>query len=121
MRDKFSSYPLRDVVNFSSSYTWRFYELLASWADKKSTLFVGWIKNQSVEELRDMLGVPESYKWSDFQKQLDLIKTELREKANIFIHFERKKTGRKITHLNIQFIEDEQQKLPLEGGDAKKT
>ncbi|WP_299082676.1 replication initiation protein [uncultured Paraglaciecola sp.] len=121
MRDKFSSYPLRDVVNFSSSYTWRFYELLASWADKKSTLFVGWIKNQSVEELRDMLGVPESYKWSDFQKQLDLIKTELREKANIFIHFERKKTGRKITHLNIQFIEDEQQQLPLEGGDAKKT
>lgn len=117
MREKFSSYPLREAINFSSSYTWRFYEILVSWADNNSSLFVGWIKNQSVEELRGMLGVPDSYKWSDFQKQLDVVQKELREKANIFVHFERKKTGRKITHLNIQFIEDEQQQLPLGGDD----
>jgi plasmid replication initiation protein len=118
MREKFSSYPLREAINFSSSYTWRFYEILVSWADNKSDFFVGWIKNQSVDELREMLGVPDSYKWSDFQKQLDVMQKELREKANIFVHFERKKTGRKITHLNIQFIEDKQQQLPL-GKQAK--
>ena len=52
-----------------------------------------------------------------FQKKvLNVIETELREKANIFVHFERKKTGRKITHLNIKFAESEQQQLPLQGG-----
>lgn len=118
LREKFSSYPLRKTVNFSSSYTWRFYEILVSWVDKKKTggCFMGWIDKQNVEELREMLGVPDSYKWSDFQKQvLDVVERELREKADIFVHFERKKTGRKITHLNIKFIEDDQQKLPLGG------
>lgn len=123
LKRKFSSYPLRDAVNFSSSYTWRFYEILSSWVDKKRSegVFVGWIDKQSIGELREMLGVPDSYQWVNFQKQvLDVVEKELREKANIFIHFERIKTGRKITHLNIKFIENEQQKLPLEGGGIKK-
>lgn len=120
MRQKFSSYPLRKTVDFSSSYTWRFYEILVSWAQPKSTTggrFLGWIERQSVEELREMLGVPDSYSWSKFEKQvLCVAQKELRKKANIQIKFERRKTGRKITHLNIEFIEDDQQQLPLEGG-----
>lgn len=118
MRDKFSSYPLRNVVDFSSSYAWRLYEILASWVDKKKEKgrFIGWIDKQSIEELRGMLGVPDSYQWIHFQKQvLDVAEKELREKANIFVHFERIKTGRKITHLNIKFMEDDQQQLPLGG------
>lgn len=35
MSSKFSSYPLKDAVDFSSTYTWRFYELLVSWAQPK--------------------------------------------------------------------------------------
>ena len=123
LRKKFSSYPLRKAVDFSSSYTWRFYEILVSWVDKKKTggRFVGWIDQQSVSELREMLGVPKSYQWVNFQKQvLDVVQNELKNKASIFVHFERKKTGRKITHLNIKFIEDDQKQLPLEGGDTKK-
>lgn len=119
LREKFSSYPLSKVVEFSSSYTWRFYEILSSWVDKKKTggRFMGWIDRQGVDELREMLGVTESYNWGMFQKKvLNVIETELREKANIFVHFERKKTGRKITHLNIKFAESEQQQLPLQGG-----
>lgn len=114
LKKKFSSYSLRKAANFGSSYTWRFYEILVSWADKSGGTFVGWIDKQSVEELREMLGVPKSYQWINFQKQvLDVVEKELREKANIFIHFERVKTGRKITHLNIKFIENEQRQLPL--------
>lgn len=109
LREKFSSYPLNKAVNFSSSYTWRFYEILVSWAQpskKTGGRFMGWIDRQSVEELREMLGVPTSYKWSDFQKQvLEVAQTELQEKANIVITFERLKTSRKITHLTIKFIE----------------
>jgi plasmid replication initiation protein len=61
-----------------------------------------------------MMGVPESYTWQKFQTRvMETAKTELWEKSNISVTFERVKTGRKITHLNIKFIEDSQQKLPL--------
>ena len=76
---------------------------------------MGWIDRQNVDELREMLGVPASYRWADFQKQvLDVAKFELLDKANIHLDIQRIKTSRKITHLNIKFIEDEQQPLPLE-------
>ena len=123
MRERFSSYPLREGVEFSSSYTWRFYEILASWSQPKSKTkgrFMGWIDRQSVEELRSMMGVPTSYTWQKFQTRvMETAQKELWEKSNISVTFERVKTGRKITHLNIKFIEDDQQKLPL-GGDTKK-
>lgn len=124
LREKFSSYPLKKAVNFQSSYTWRFYEILVSWAkDKKETggKFAGWISKQPIDELREMLGVPDSYKWDNFQKQvLDIAIPELREKAKIAVFIERVKTSRRITHLNISFIEDEQIEMLLEGDEAKK-
>jgi plasmid replication initiation protein len=123
LREKFSSYPLKKTVNFQSSYTWRFYEILVSWAkDKKETggKFAGWISKQPIDELREMLGVPDSYKWDNFQKQvLDIAIPELREKAKIAVFIERVKTSRRITHLNISFIEDEQIEMLLEGDEAK--
>lgn len=117
LREKFSSYPLSKAVNFSSSYTWRFYEVLVSWAQPKNKTngqFMGWIDRQSVDELREMLGVPNSYSWNMLETRiLNIAQTELKDKANIHITFERIKTGRKITHLNIKFIEDDQQQLPF--------
>ena len=121
MRERFSSYPLRESVDFSSSYTWRFYEILVSWAQPKAKTggrFTGWIDRQSVENLREMMGVPQSYTWQKFQTRvMETAKKELWEKSNILVTFERVKTGRKITHLNIKFIEENQQQLPLQGGD----
>lgn len=118
-RAQFNSYPLRKAVDFSSSYTWRFYEILVSWVDKKRTggEFMGWIKRQCVDELRRMLGVPESYKWNMFETRvLNVVRKELWEKSNIAIRFTRNKTSRKITSLDIEFKEDDQQQLSLEGG-----
>jgi len=120
LKEKFSRYPLKKNVNFSSTYTWRFYEVLVSWAQPTKHTdgrFMGWIDRQSVDELRDMLGVPKSYKWSDFQKQvLTVAQTELQDKANIFVTFERIKTSRKITHLTIKFIEGDPLSIHLPGG-----
>lgn len=118
LREKFSSYPLKKAVDFSSSYSWRFYELLVSWAQPKQQTdgrFMGWIDRQNVAELREMLGVPSSYTWGMFQKKvLDKVQIELATKANIHLDIQRIKTSRKITHLNIKFVEGEQQPLPLE-------
>ena len=117
LRERFSSYPLRKAVNFSSSYTWRFYEVLVSWAQPKNKVggrFMGWIDRQNIDELREMLGVPDSYRWDNFKTQvLDVVEVELKDKANVFITFERVKTGRKITHLNIKFAESDQHQLPI--------
>ena len=80
MTKKFTKYPLSQAVEFSSSYTWRFYELLMSWAKPKSEtngLIAGWLTVE-VAELRDMLGVPASYRWGRFQEMvLDVAQAEL--------------------------------------------
>lgn len=123
MTKQFTKYPLSQAVDFTSSYTWRFYELLMSWAKPKSEtngLIAGWMTVE-VDELRDMLGVPKSYTWTRFQEMvLDVVEAELKEKASIHMDIERRKTSRKITHLHIRFIEDEQKSLPLEGGKQAK-
>jgi plasmid replication initiation protein len=122
MSGKFSSYPLKNTVDFNSSYTWRMYELLVSWAqdkDKTAGKFAGWLRME-VNELRGMMGVPNSYKWVHFSEMLDKSVIELREKARIAVFIKTHKTSRKITHLDIQFIEDEQIEMPLEGGKAPK-
>lgn len=122
MTKKFTKYPLSQAVDFSSSYTWRFYELLISWAKPKSEtkgLIAGWLTAE-VAELREMLGVPKSYSWSKFETQiLNTVQAELKEKANIHMDIERRKTSRRITHLHIRFIENQQTQLPLEGGKTK--
>ena len=124
LREKFSSYPLKKAVDFSSSYTWRFYEVIVSWAQPKQETngrFMGWIHKQPVDELREMLGVPDSYSWGMFQKKvLDVVTKELREKAKIALFVENVKTVRKITHLNINFIEDDQLEMQLGGGKTPK-
>lgn len=109
LREKFASYPLKTAVDFSSSYTWRFYELLVSWAqNKKDTggVFAGWY-TPSVEELRKMLGIPDSYRWVHVNDMLVKTIEELREKANIHVNITRIKTSRKITHLKIEFIKSD--------------
>jgi plasmid replication initiation protein len=121
MSGKFSSYPLKNAVDFSSTYTWRFYELLVSWAQHKSKTggkFAGWLKIE-VEELRKILGVPESYKWNMFETRvLNVVTKELREKAYIVLLINPIKVSRKFSFLDIQFIESEQTELTLEGGTA---
>jgi plasmid replication initiation protein len=104
----FTKYSLKMTANFKSSYTWRIYEILVSWAkDPKLTegILAGWCTIE-VNDLRQMLGVPKSYQWCHFQEQvLDVSKSELLEKANIEVEIERIKTGRKITHLKFIFAE----------------
>lgn len=114
LREKFSSYPLANAVNFKSSYTWRFYEILVSWAQPKADTdgrFIGWFSIDTVE-LRKMLGVPESYNYGTFRKSvLEHATTELFEKANIILKLEPKKTSRRITSYSVTFMESDQLKL----------
>lgn len=114
LRAKFSSYPLASAVNFKSSYTWRFYEILVSWAQPKAETdgrFMGWFDVET-DELRKMLGVPDSYNYGRFRKSvLERVTTELFDKANIILKLEPKKTSRRITSYKVTFMENDQLKL----------
>jgi len=107
---KFTKYPLKTTAAFKSSYTWRFYELLVSWAKHpKFTdgLFAGWC-NIGVDELRKMLGVPESYQWINFKNQVIAVaQKELESNLGISMEFKYFKTGKKITSIKIIFLEQE--------------
>lgn len=114
LRKKFTSYPLADAVRFKSSYTWRFYELMMSWAkDKRQTegLLAGWFTIE-VDELRNMMGFPKIQSFGTFRERvIERSQRELLEKANIHLLAEYVKKGRKITHLNFKFIENKQKGL----------
>lgn len=118
MREKFNSYPLSKTVDFSSSYTWRLYEILVSWAQPKADtdgVFCGWFE-VDVDELRKMLGVPASYNQGRFKQViLDVTTNELLHKTDVDVQFSPQKTGRKITSYKITFAENEQQQIPLGG------
>lgn len=103
MRSCFTKYPLAKAVEFRSSYTWRLYELLMSWNMNTKGKIKGNI-TIAVDELREMLGVPESYRFDNFNKQvISIAQKELKQKAGISIKVERVKTGRRITHLKLIF------------------
>lgn len=116
LREKFASYPLIDSVNFKSSYTWRFYELMVSWAqDKRKTggLLAGWFTIE-VKEFRDMMGAPKSFQWIHLKERIiERSQKELLETANIHLTAEYIKKGRKITYIKFEFIEDDQTQLDL--------
>jgi plasmid replication initiation protein len=119
LREKFASYPLLEAVEFKSSYTWRFYELMVSWAqEKKHTggLLAGWFTVE-VGEFRQMMGTPNSFQWVHIKERIiERSQQELLEVANIHLGAEYIKKGRKITHIKFEFLEDKQKKLGLDGG-----
>ena len=108
LKNKFLKYPLEVAVNFKSSYTWRIYEILVSWAkDPKVTygVLAGWCTIE-IKEFRQMLGIPKSYKFNDIKRRvLELSQKELKDNAKIEFDVEYIKTGRKITHLKFTFAE----------------
>lgn len=110
LRQQFTKYPLKLAANFKSSYTWRIYELIVSWAkDTKLTggLLAGW-HTFEVDDLREMLGIPKSYQWCHIKTQvLDIAISELKESLNIETQIEKIKTGKKITHLKFIFAQFE--------------
>jgi len=108
LHQKFTKYPLVATINFKSSYTWRMYEVLVSWAkNPKHTdgILAGWF-TMEINELRQTLGIPKSYKFNHVKlRVLDLAKIELKQNLGIELEIKYIKTGRKITHVKFSFAE----------------
>lgn len=90
----FKKYELKIAMQFESTFSMRFYELLSN--QKKPI-------NYSIENLKEMFGISDKYKETkDFIKRvIEPAKKELNLKSPYTFHYETIKTGRKITSIHF--------------------
>ncbi|MCC5911839.1 MAG: replication initiation protein [Clostridiaceae bacterium] len=108
LKEMFTQYQLKNVLSLKGSHTLRLYELLKQYEKIKRREF-------EVKEIKELLGVDEGYsRFYDFEKYvLKPAKTEINEKTDIWIDYEKIKEGRKIAKLKFEiepkhFEEDEE-------------
>lgn len=97
LKENFKSYDLKYILDMQSEYSIRIYEML-----KKSEK-MGFLE-MDLEELQDLLQVPESFKvYADFKRKvLQPTSIEIAKYTDIYFEFKEIKSGRKVT--KIKFI-----------------
>jgi len=112
LKDRFTSYRLKNVIQLRSSFSIRIYELLKQYEKLGERTFF-------MDNLRDQLGLEESqYKlYGDFKRKILLVaQAELAEKTDLSFEFEEIKVARRVG--KIRFIITSQVPLKaLEGID----
>ena len=104
----YTTYKLKQASALRSIYSWRLFECLQSWGDKG-------VWSVEIEKFAHAMEVPESFK--DFgqirRRVIEPALKELREKDNMLIELELKKSGRKVTGLVFKFKSNPQGQLEL--------
>ena len=98
MKERFTTYRLKEVIQLKSSFSIRIYELLKQYEKIGERIFL-------LEALRQHLGIgsEEYLLYGDFKRRVLLAsQTELAAKTNISFDFEEIKEGRKVT--KIRFV-----------------
>ncbi|MGL5638279.1 MAG: RepB family plasmid replication initiator protein [Cetobacterium sp.] len=92
----YTKFDLMEFVSLKSSYSKNMFKLLKQWESTRNKEF-------NLEELKEYLGVPETYDTNNFNKKvLKPIITELPDFFNN-LKLEKIKTGKKITHLKFSW------------------
>ncbi|MCY6356197.1 replication initiation protein [Clostridium sp. ZS2-4] len=97
LKNRFTSYELKDILQLKSSYSFRIYELLKQYEKIGSRTF-------NVEELKDILGIDENTYplYADFKRRVIIqSQKEINKKTDIHFEIEQIKTGRKVTELKF--------------------
>jgi plasmid replication initiation protein len=104
----FTSYKLENIVRMSSSYGVRIYEILAQWRSLGK-------KEISLENLRNLLQLEKKYlQMCNFKARvLDPAIKDIKKNSDLWVKWEQKKTGRKVTHLIFEFGFKEEQKSKI--------
>jgi plasmid replication initiation protein len=110
----FTSYKLKNVVSMSSSYGVRFYELLIQWKHLNE-------REVSIEWLRHALVIEKKYgAIKDFKKYvLDPAIKDINKNSDLWVKWNQKKTGRKVTHIIFKFGFKEEKKIKREKQEIK--
>ena len=97
---EFTKYALSDIAGINSGYGIRIYELLVQYKSIGK-------REISVESMRTMLELGKKYPlFADFKKRvIDTAVEQINEYSPLYVTYEQKKTGRKITHIQFSFRE----------------
>ncbi len=98
LKERFTTYKLKDVAKFKCSYSIRFYEILVQWKGRNELpVEVAW--------LRDILQLGDKYpKISDLKKYVLLpALKDINEFSNMRVSFEQRKRGKDITHFIFKY------------------
>lgn len=109
LKQCFTSYKLKNIVRMSSAYGARLYEMLLQWKDLGE-------REISIEWIRHTLQLENKYQqMSDFKKRvLSPAMNDINNNSDLWVKWEQKKTGLKVTHLKFKFgFKEEQKTKPL--------
>lgn len=113
LKDRFTSYDIRNVMRLQSTHSMRIYELLKQFEPIGHRTF-------DVEELKRILSLEEQYKkYNDFKRYVILqAKKELSDHCDITFDFEELKKGKRVASICFTII---QQEKNLNGRPAPKA
>lgn len=111
LKERFTTYHLKEIIQLKSSFSIRIYELLKQYEKIGERVFL-------LETLRENLGIGdgEYSLYGDFKRRVLLAsQAELAAKTNISFDFKEIKEGRKVTKIKfiIHVRQDEEPELPL--------
>jgi len=108
VQKKFLKYRLENILSLRSAYAIRLYEILKDWFETFSRYNKKAERIISVNELRQMLEIPNSYPYGGSsgikQRILEKARVELAKHTDITFNYEEIKEGKKVTHLRF-FVE----------------
>lgn len=98
--EQYTVYHMQDVARMTSRYAIRVYELLVQWRRKGH-------REVDIEWLRRSLGVGDKYpNFKDFRKWvIKQAVDQINERSPLDVHWEERKTGRRVSHVTFHFDE----------------
>lgn len=94
LKENFTAYHLSSIINLKSNYAIMVYELLAQVRNQG-------YRNITINEFRELLKIPNSYRNDNIKVMLKRVQQELRDRTNIQFNFEFKKMGNKFHSINF--------------------
>ena len=98
LKDNYTSFFVRHVASFKSSYGVRLYELLIQWQGKGS-------REIDIDWLRDQWQLQDKYQaMNDFKKRvIDPAMKDINDHSNLWVKFGQRKRGRKVVAFQFEF------------------
>ena len=120
LEGRFTRYSLHAITGMKSTYGMRFYELIRKWMSASYEL--QYTKEISLDDLKERLELTDKYKAiKDFKlKVLEPAMKDINTYSDIKARYTQQKTGRRVSHLIFYFKPNDQLKLQLPTGPAKK-
>lgn len=109
--EQYTVYNMQDVARMTSRYAIRVYELLIQWRRRG-------YREVDIEWLRRALGVGEKYpNFKDFRRWvIKQAVDQINERSPLDVHWEERKTGRRVSHIKLYF--DEKPEIKDEKAEA---